>query len=118
MHTNSITGPAPIRLWCMLLYFCFTIQSENNRLKRQAEADSGDEESSNFQLSDTNVNVTVSNIAEDRSNMFSAMFLITLFITVSLGLAVYAVSVMMWNMDPGRDSVIYRQVSDPTIRMQ
>ena len=63
-------------------------------------------------------NVTVANLAEDRSSAFSAVFLITLFITVSLGLAVYAASWMLWNIDPGRDSIIYRQVSDPTIRMQ
>lgn len=63
-------------------------------------------------------NVTVYNIAENRTNIFSGIFLITLFVTVSLGLAVYAVSWALWNMDPGRDSVIYRQVSDPTVRMQ
>lgn len=65
-----------------------------------------------------NGNVTASNLAESRSNIFSGLFLITLFVTVSLGLALYAVSVALWNMDPGRDSVIYRQVSDPAIRMQ
>lgn len=68
--------------------------------------------------STNNVTITVNNIAEDRTGMFSAIFLITLFVTVSLGLAVYAVSWALWNMDPGRDSVIYRQVSDPTVRMQ
>lgn len=62
--------------------------------------------------------VIIGNIADSRSNIFSAMFLITLFVTVSLGLAVYAVSWALWNLDPGRDSVIYRQVSDPTVRMQ
>ena len=61
------------------------------------------------------LNSTVSNLAEDRSDNFTALFLITLFIVVSLGVALYAISWMMWTMDPGRDSIIYRQVSDPTI---
>ena len=65
-----------------------------------------------------NSSTIVSNIADNRSNLFSGIFLITLFVTVSLGLALYAVSWALWNMDPGRDSVIYRQVSDPAVRMQ
>ncbi len=51
-------------------------------------------------------------VVEERSEFFAPIFLIILFITISLGLAVYAVSWMMWNMDPGRDSIIYRQVGD------
>ena len=65
-----------------------------------------------------NKNITVSNLAESRTNKFSGIFLITVFVSISLGLALYAVIWILWNMDPGRDSVIYRQVSDPTIRMQ
>lgn len=67
-----------------------------------------------------NNNLTISGVVESRTEDFAPIFLITLFITVSLGLAVYAISWMMWTMDPGRDSIIYRQVSDPTegMRMQ
>lgn len=68
--------------------------------------------------SDIPDNRTALNIADSRSNIFSGVFLIMLFVTVSLGLALYTVSVALWNLDPGRDSVIYRQVSDPAIRMQ
>lgn len=64
------------------------------------------------------VNITIGNAAVGRSESYSAIFLITLFLTISLGLAVYAVSWMMWTMDPGRDSIIYRQVSDPTEGMR
>lgn len=86
-----------------------------SRLKRDAEVE---EEFEDFDASETLSNTTVANIADSRSNIFSAVFLITLFVTVSLGLALYTVSVALWNMDPGRDSIIYRQVADPAIRMQ
>ena len=62
------------------------------------------------------LNKTVSNLAEDRSDNFTAIFLITLFILLSLGLSLYAISWTVWTMDPGRDSIIYRQVADPTIQ--
>ena len=65
-------------------------------------------DSSNFT---TNV---LGGISEERTENFAAIFLITLFLTVSLGLALFAVGWAMWTMDPGRDSIIYRQVSDPT----
>ena len=67
-----------------------------------------------------NQNLTISGVVESRTENFAPIFLISLFITIVLGLAIYAVSLMMWNMDPGRDSIIYRQVSDPTegMRMQ
>lgn len=51
---------------------------------------------------------------DERTYQFAPIFLIILFITISLGLAVYVVSWMMWNMDPGRDSIIYRTVGDTT----
>ena len=82
-------------------------------MKRSSDEDEDDVDVSNNTM--VGVNATV---ADSRSDNFSAVFLITLFVTVSLGLALYAVSWILWNMDPGRDSVIYRQVADPTIRMQ
>ena len=62
--------------------------------------------------------VASNSLVEDRSDNFAAIFLITLFIMVSLGLALFATSWAMWTMDPGRDSIIYRQVSDPTEGIQ
>ncbi|XP_064394297.1 uncharacterized protein LOC135341623 [Halichondria panicea] len=61
-----------------------------------------------------NVTVASNSLVEGRSDNFAAIFLITLFIMVSMGLALFATSWAMWTMDPGRDSIIYRQVSDPT----
>jgi renin receptor len=63
-------------------------------------------------------NITLGNVSQGRSEGFAAIFLITLFLGLSLGLAVYAVSWMMWTMDPGRDSIIYRQVADPNEGMR
>lgn len=88
-----------------------SLQSETRKKRADKAADA-----SVSQTARSNLTVTI--LAEDRSNSFSAVFLITLFITVSLGLALYAASWVLWNMDPGRDSIIYRQVSDPTVRMQ
>lgn len=65
-----------------------------------------------------NNNITLGNVSSGRSEEFAAIFLITLFLGLSLGLAVYAVSWMMWTMDPGRDSIIYRQVADPNEGMR
>ncbi|CAB4025132.1 renin receptor, partial [Paramuricea clavata] len=44
-------------------------------------------------------------------NEFPPIFNISLWLMVILVLTVYAVSVVMWYMDPGRDSVIYRVTS-------
>jgi renin receptor len=67
---------------------------------------------------DTTANITLGNVASGRSESFAAIFLITLFLGLSLGLAIYAVSWMMWTMDPGRDSIIYRQIADPNEGMR
>ena len=64
----------------------------------------------------TLVNNTAGSLVESRSDNFTAIFLICLFIVVSLGTALYAISWAMWTMDPGRDSIIYRQVADPTVQ--
>jgi hypothetical protein len=67
---------------------------------------------------DVTANITLGNVDGGRSEGFAAIFLITLFLGLSLGLAVYAVSWMMWTMDPGRDSIIYRQIADPNEGMR
>jgi len=84
------------------------------RQKRQAE-DYDLQEQVNLTSNFTG-NITVPFLVESRTGLFSAVFLIVLFITLSLGLAIFAVSWAIWTMDPG-DSIIYRQVSDPTGRI-
>ena len=71
-----------------------------------------------YELGADNGTDIIGGVAEQRTKLFAPIFLIILFITISLGLAVYAVSWMMWNMDPGRDSIIYRSTSDPTEGMR
>lgn len=44
-------------------------------------------------------------------NEFPPIFNISLWLMIILVLTVYAVAVVMWYMDPGRDSVIYRVTS-------
>lgn len=51
-------------------------------------------------------------MAEERSENFPAIFLIVFATMVPIGLSLFAISWAMWNMDPGRDSVIYRN-TDP-----
>lgn len=87
------------------------------RRKRQADYDQGNDLQSNLTYSNLTVNVSVPFLVENRTNLFSAVFLIILFVTLSLGLAIFAVSWALWSMDPG-DSIIYRQVSDSTPRVQ
>ena len=47
-------------------------------------------------------------MVEERSENFPAIFLICFVTVVPLILALFAISWAMWNMDPGKDSVIYR----------
>lgn len=50
------------------------------------------------------------NLATKWDPMFPVVFTILLFIGISLVLAVLAISLALWNMDSGRDS-IYRMTS-------
>lgn len=47
-------------------------------------------------------------LASDYDDNFPVIFNMWFWLMVILALTVYAVSVGMWNMDPGRDSIIYR----------
>ena len=49
-----------------------------------------------------------SNRASQYDSMFPVIFNIWFWLLVVIFLATYAISVAMWNMDPGRDSIIYR----------
>lgn len=57
-------------------------------------------------------------VTEDRSDNFSAMFLIIFVTVVPLILSLFAISWGMWNMDPGRDSVIYRNTDPVGIKLE
>jgi len=48
------------------------------------------------------------NLSSSYDDMFPVIFNIWFWLMVLLALTVYAVSVAMWNMDPGHDSIIYR----------
>ncbi|KAL8616230.1 hypothetical protein ACOMHN_058347 [Nucella lapillus] len=51
------------------------------------------------------------NLAWDYPDDFPAMFNIILWMVVILGIAVFIIAYGMWNIDPGRDSIIYRMTS-------
>lgn len=51
------------------------------------------------------------NMAPQYSMDFPAAFVSIAFTTILLLLTVFAVSVAMWHIDPGRDSIIYRLTS-------
>jgi len=48
------------------------------------------------------------NLASKYDSMFPVIFNIWFWLLVVIALATYSISVAMWNMDPGRDSIIYR----------
>ncbi|XP_054724962.1 renin receptor-like [Uloborus diversus] len=51
------------------------------------------------------------NLATKWDPMFPVTFMLMVFIGIVLTLSVLGISVAMWNMDPGRDSIIYRMTS-------
>ncbi|XP_074657502.1 renin receptor-like [Tubulanus polymorphus] len=51
------------------------------------------------------------NLAADYGYDFPVMFNIILWMMVVLGVTVFGISVCMWHMDPGRDSIIYRMTN-------
>lgn len=55
--------------------------------------------------------VTINNIAEDVSPDFCANFNIVLLTSVFLGTVVIILAYSMWNIDPGRNSILYRMTS-------
>lgn len=57
---------------------------------------------------DTSGDETTYNLAHNYDAMFPAIFNIWFWLLVVLAIATYAICVAMWNMDPGRDSIIYR----------
>jgi len=50
-------------------------------------------------------------LAYEYSSDFHVAFAVIAFTSVVLGLALFAVALGMWFIDPGRDSIIYRMTS-------
>lgn len=59
-------------------------------------------------MQDPNLNL---NLAPRFDDMYPAIFNIVLWTMIGMALAVFAISWGIWNMDPGRDSLIYRMTT-------
>lgn len=59
---------------------------------------------------EVNSNKTL-NLAPEFTDMYPVMFNIILWTMIAIALALFAISWGIWNMDPGRDSLIYRMTS-------
>uniref|UniRef100_T1J457 Renin receptor n=1 Tax=Strigamia maritima TaxID=126957 RepID=T1J457_STRMM len=51
------------------------------------------------------------NVAAGYDESYSAIFNIVLFVMLVFWLSIFAISIGIWHMDPGRDSIIYRMTS-------
>jgi len=60
---------------------------------------------------DTQANSTTFNLSPSYDQDYPAMFNILLFVSLLLSLTVFAITLGMWHIDPGRDSIIYRMTS-------
>ncbi|KAL9965135.1 hypothetical protein ACROYT_G028891 [Oculina patagonica] len=60
---------------------------------------------------DSNVDLSKVNLAPEYSEDYPIIFNIWLWLVVVLVLSIYVVCLVMWYMDPGRDSIIYRMTS-------
>ena len=58
-----------------------------------------------------NLEQTLLNLAHNYHSDFAVSFAIIAFTSVLLTLIIFGVSLGMWFMDPGRDSIIYRMTS-------
>lgn len=64
-----------------------------------------------FQQKQDNATAPALNLAHHFQPDFHAAFAATAFTSLLLALTVFGVSVAMWHVDPGRDSIIYRMTS-------
>ena len=51
------------------------------------------------------------NLAQDYGELYPVMFNIILWMMILMAIAFFAVCYGIWNMDPGRDSIIYRMTT-------
>ncbi|KAG1715040.1 Renin receptor [Nymphon striatum] len=58
-----------------------------------------------------NPDKTLYNLAKQYTGEYQVTFAIVLFLVILLTFTTLAISLVMWNMDPGRDSIIYRMTS-------
>jgi len=85
----------------IILFVCLTrIVRSDEKIKRAFDDVQGDVE--------TEIDPKRVNLAEFYSEDYPVIFNISLFIMVFMGIAVLAVSIWMWHMDPGKESIIYR----------
>lgn len=73
---------------------------------------------SNAQIDDSFVSISSLNLAAERGLQFPGMFIIIVFLVVVLTLSLLATSVTMWNMDPGKDSIVYRMTEMPRMKLE
>lgn len=84
-----------------IMYFCFFFSQ------------TVDYSYSNANISNATVHYTnPRGLVEERRDDYAALFLITFVTVVPLILALFAISWAMWNIDPGRDSIIYRNTDN------
>lgn len=57
---------------------------------------------------DSNINI---NLSKDYDENYPAIFNIILWLMIVMFLVLFGVSYGMWNIDPGRDSIIYRMTT-------
>lgn len=62
-------------------------------------------------VEETKKNVTGYNLAMDYDEMYPVTFNICLWLMILLAITVFGVCYSIWNMDPGRDSIIYRMTT-------
>ena len=56
-------------------------------------------------------NMTGVNIADGYDDSYPVTFNIVLWLMILMGITVFAICYGIWNMDPGRDSIIYRMTT-------
>lgn len=56
-------------------------------------------------------NFTGLNLAPDYNDMYPVIFNICLWLMILLAITFFGVCYGIWNMDPGRDSIIYRMTT-------
>lgn len=57
---------------------------------------------------DSNINI---NLSKDYDENYPAIFNIILWLMIVMFVVLFGVSYGMWNIDPGRDSIIYRMTT-------
>ncbi|XP_022797311.1 renin receptor-like isoform X2 [Stylophora pistillata] len=94
LHNKLLSTQSPLKVYC----------NGKPRLRRSVDSDSQYQAGSNIDLGKVN-------LAPEYSKDYPIIFNISLWLLVVLVLSLYVVCLVMWYMDPGRDSIIYRMTS-------